>query len=319
MNFNILIAEPANCNAEALAIFEKCGRVHIQDCTREQLLKIIPEYDVLVIRLRTRLDQELLERAKRLKCIVTVTTGLDHIDLDAADARGIHVLSLKGETEFLSNVSATAEHTWGLLLSLVRRIPEACNSVLLGVWNREVLFGTQLRQKTIGIIGYGRLGKMVGQYAKAFDMEVLIYDPYVKLTAHDKIRKVSLADLLGNSDIVSIHAGLTKETNGLIGSKEVATMKKGAILINTARGDIVNSQALLEALQMGHLAGAALDVLSGETSLSQNWLSQHPLYEYARTHSNLLITPHLGGATMESVANTEIFMAEKLISLIRSF
>lgn len=318
MEHRILLAEPKSCNPTALSIFQQCGTVDIEECARPRLMAIIPKYDVLVIRLRHHVDQEILQRAKRLKFIVSATTGLDHIDLDAAAAGGIHVLSLKGETEFLSEVSATAEHTWGLLLALIRRIPEAFNSVLAGTWNREQHFGTQLRQKTIGIIGYGRLGKMIARYAKAFDMKILLHDPYVDPPESDSVRKVDLSDLLRSSDIVSIHVPLTEETRGLIGKREFSGMKSGAVLINTARGDIVSDEALLEALQNRHLAGAALDVLSGETSSDPHWIANHPLHAYASAHSNLLLTPHLGGATFESVAQTEIFMAEKLKFFLQS-
>lgn len=305
----ILNLEPEGYSPAALAILDTLGEIAEGPLSRSGLVGQIPGCDVLIVRLAHQIDREVLERADRLKVIVTATTGLDHVDVEFAESMGITVLSLRGETDFLRGVPATAEHTWALLLALVRHLPAAFRSVLDGEWDRDRFKGHDLAGKTLGVLGLGRIGEKVARYGLAFGMRVLAYDPFREGWVEQVGRAASRSDLLRQSDILSVHVPLNDETIGLIGDEEFASLPAGALLINTSRGQVVDEPALLRALQSGRLAGAALDVLADERA-GTLWSS--PLIESARRHPNLIITPHIGGATVESMAATEVFMAHKL-------
>ena len=307
--FRILNAEPDKYSHQAFEILASLGEVTDGSLTRSELLIRIPEFDVLIIRLDHQIDSEILNHAARLKAIVTATTGLDHIDVACAEAKNIKVLSLRGETEFLRGIPATAEHTWALLLALARRIPAATQSVLAGEWQRDRFKGHDLAGKTLGILGLGRIGEMVASYGQVFGMHVVAYDPYRKNWPPEVERFISQGDMLRQSQVLCLHVPLNEETTNLLGASELAQLPPRALLVNTARGQIIDEAALLSALERGHLAGAALDVIWDERAGGPK---RSPLVQYARTHDNLLITPHIAGATYESMAATEIFMARKL-------
>ena len=307
MMLRILNVEPDQYSDDARSILKTIGHLVEQNMERNELLECIHEFDVLIVRLRHQVDAELMDAASNLKVIVSATTGLDHIDLEHAAKRKITVLSLRGETEFLRSIPATAELTWGLLLALTRNIPSAHASVLNGEWERDRFKGHELLGKRLGILGLGRIGEKVAAYGIAFGMKVIAYDPYRKDTLPCIAMKDALETLLRETDVLSIHVPLNSETEGMIGAKEIGSLPQGSYLTNTARGAVLDENALLEALQTGYLAGAALDVLSRERMPGTS-----PLIEYARTHSNLLLTPHIGGVTYESMRATEMFMAEKL-------
>lgn len=303
----ILVLEPENYSPEALAILGEAGELSFGPLSRGELLARLPEVDVLVIRLAHAIDREVLDHAPRLKAIVSPTTGLDHIDLTEAEARGVRVTSLRGEVDFLRSIPATAELTWGLLLALVRNIPGAFQSVQAGQWDRDSYKGHDLAGRALGIAGLGRIGEKIARYAQAFGMRVVAFDPR-KTEWMDGIERVhSLRELCATSQVLCVHVPLNEETRGLIGAAEMATLPTGALLVNTARGEVLDEDALLDALESGHLAGAALDVIHNE----RGERSQR-LLDYARKHDNLIITPHIGGATYESMAATEIFVARKL-------
>ena len=306
----ILNAEPANYSAEARRILTSIGELHERSLTREELIACLPEFDVLIVRLRFQVDRGVIDAGRQLKAIVTATTGLDHIDVGYAQSRGIAVLSLRGETEFLRTIPATAEHTWALLLALVRRIPEAFESVRRGEWNRDAFRGHDLCGRRLGIVGLGRIGERMAQYGIAFGMRVAAFDPYREGWPSDVLRCTTLADLFAISDVLSLHVPLSPETESMIGSTELGSLPQGAILINTARGALVDENALVDALESGHLGGAALDVICHEREETGRLSSR--LLAYARQHANLLITPHIGGATIESMHKTEEFIARKL-------
>lgn len=303
----ILNAEPDRYSPEARVILEQIGTVDNGPLTRGELLARLPEYDVLIVRLAHQIDAEVLARGERLRAIVSATTGLDHIDLAEAERRGVAVLSLRGETEFLRSIPATAELAWALLLGLVRRLPQAYASVLRGEWNRDAFRGHDLCGRSLGILGLGRIGEKVARYGLAFGMRVLAYDPTRDPWMEGVERANTMDELLAASEVLSIHVPLNERTEGLIGRRELALLPPGALLVNTARGAVLQREALLEALESGRLSGAALDVLWDERGAADE-----RLLEYARTHENLLITPHIGGATVESMAATEVFMARKL-------
>jgi D-3-phosphoglycerate dehydrogenase len=306
----ILNAEPSDYSSEARRILLSIGELHESCLTRDDLLKCLGNFDVLIVRLGIQVDRDLISSSRRLKAIVTATTGLDHIDTEAASERGVAVLSLKGELDFLHSIHATAEHTWALLLALTRNIPAAAASVNREEWNRDLFRGAELFSKILGIVGYGRIGQKVGAYGQAFGMQVIGYDPG-KVAFPPLVKKCeSLKDLLRIADVISLHVPMNESTKTLMSHAKFEMMKKGALLINTSRGGVVDEEALLKALETGRLGGAALDVLEGEPLFPSG--KTRLLVEYAKDHSNLIITPHIGGATFESMEKTEIFMANKL-------
>jgi Phosphoglycerate dehydrogenase and related dehydrogenases len=307
----ILIAESEGYSREALDVYRSLGEIVLADADRESLKALLPEADVLVVRLRHVIDADMLSHPRKLKVVVSPTTGLNHLDVELLRESGVAVLSLKGESDFLRDVTATAELAWSLLLNLFRPVCAAREHVLAGHWNRDAFKGRELKGKVLGIVGYGRLGRMMALYGGAFRMRVLATDPCVNVTKED-VSLVSLDDLLRQSDVVSLHVPLNEETSGFFDARCFEAMKPGACFINTSRGELVDERALHAALQSGHIAGAALDVLCGETSRQSDWLTSKPLLSYARSHDNLIIVPHIGGATSDSMAATEIFMAVKL-------
>ena len=312
----ILNAEPVGYCEDARRLLMELGTLTEKQVSRAELLAELSDYDVLIVRLRHQIDQEVLEVGERLKVIVTATTGLDHIDIEGAKARGVTVLSLHGEHDFLGSIRATAEHTWGLLLCLLRRIVPASLAVRLGEWNRDAFRGNELYGKRLGIVGLGRIGRTIAGYGQAFGMDVSAYDPFTQEWRDGVGRAPTLAKLLAQSDVLSLHVPLNSETNGMIRPLELGLLPPGAVLLNTSRGPLINEAALVDALERGHLAGAAVDVIADERDADQRMHS--PLLRYARTHDNLLISPHIGGATYESMAKTEVFMARKLEKFLAS-
>ena len=310
-NERILVTESKGFSAVAERVLKELGAVKMADIhNRAELLALTTNATVLWIRLRHRIDSEVLDAAPALRCIVTPTTGLNHIDVEAAAAHGTTILSLRGETDFLKDVRATAEHTLALTLALLRRLPSAAAHAACGGWDRDSFRGRELYGKTIGIVGYGRVGRIVARYCRAFDCNVLATDP--RLSPADVeagTDLVSLGELLQRADIVSVHASYSRESHGFFGKTEIDSMCPGAWLINTARGELVDSNALLAALASGRIAGAALDVLDGEFA---GVGAENPLVTYARAHDNLLLTPHIGGCTIESMEKTEGYMAGRL-------
>lgn len=308
---HIIVTESRGFSPAAAGMLEALGTLRMADIhDRDELLSAAAEATVLWIRLRHRIDPEVLSAGTNLRCIVTPTTGLNHIDAEAAITRGTTILSLRGETEFLRNVRATAEHTIALMLGLLRRLPSAAANAASGYWDRDSFRGRELYGKTVGLVGYGRVGRLVARYLSAFDCKVLVTDPALSpADLEPGIGLVSLKEILGRADIVSIHASYSPESHRFFGKAEIDAMRTGAWLVNTARGELVDSTAIAAALARGHIAGAALDVLDGELAVKP---IENPLIDYARTHENLLLTPHIGGCTIESMEKTECFMAQRL-------
>jgi D-3-phosphoglycerate dehydrogenase len=316
MRPTILVTESSNFSEAAARRLIESGQTIFADLDRPRLLKASATADVLWVRLRHRIDREVMDASPRLKVIASPTTGLNHIDLREAELRGIRVISLRGETEFLDQIFATAEHTLALTFGLLRRVPAASAHAAEGGWNRDLFRGRELHGKTAGIIGYGRVGRMVAGYLQALGMAVLAADSDPgRSFANPQIKIVSLADLLDRADLVSLHVSFTEANAGFFGQKEFERMKPGSWFINTSRGELVDEAALLQALEGGGIAGAALDVLSDERS---SGMSGNALVEYARSHDNLLITPHIAGCTLESMQKTEDFLADKLAAFLDS-
>jgi D-3-phosphoglycerate dehydrogenase len=311
----ILNIEPLGYSPIAHSLLKQRAEVIEKEVSRAELLKELGDYDVLIVRLGYQISRDIIGAGKRLKAIVTATTGLDHIDVACAQARGIAVLSLQREAEFLREISATAEHTWALLLGLQRRIVPASISVRRNRWSRDSFRGHEIKGKRLGIVGLGRIGKKVACYGQAFGMDVAAHDPYTAEWASGIERKSTLFELLQCSDVLTLHVPLNYETKDMISTRELATLPQGSVLINTSRGELVDEAALVESLENKHLAGAALDVIRRERDVDKR--AESPLLVYSKIHDNLLITPHIGGATHESIAKTEVFMAQKLIRFLQ--
>ncbi len=309
-----LILEPDGYAPEALAEYRALGRVSLwHELKSAEKKRVLAGADILVVRLAHRITEAWLSRMPNLKIIATPTTGLNHLDLDAAKKRGIKIISLRGAA-FLRRIPSTAEETVGLMLALMRHIPWAFEDVKKGRWNRDGWRGRQLKDKTLGILGCGRLGSMVARYARAFEMSVIGYDPYVDAAVMKQkgIKKVPLDMLFRKSDVMSIHASFGKQTENLVDEKCLRMMKRSSILINTARAEIIKKGALEKALEQKWIAGAALDVLRDEEGSGAH-LKKDPLWQYAKTHQNLLIVPHLGGATKDAMQETEVFIAQRVM------
>ncbi|MCF8037722.1 MAG: hydroxyacid dehydrogenase [Desulfohalobiaceae bacterium] len=262
---------------------------------------------------------DFFQKTPRLKVIASNTTGIPHIDESAAADFGVRIFSLRGETDFLEKITPTAELTLGLILCLTRNLIPARESVLADRWSRWDFGGqAMLSQMSLGIVGLGRLGKLVAGYGAAMGMKVGFYDPY--LSEDQKglyTKKYHLRDLLGSSDIVSVHANLHAKNIHLFDQEAFSACRRGAYFINTARGELVDSEALVRALEQGILRGAALDVLDTEFTpgFSQR-VGRHPLVEYAKKHSNLIITPHIAGSTQDAWHLTQRFVIDKTLGFL---
>lgn len=311
MSEKILVTLP-NFSEPAKSALEALGDVTYQVPTQAELEEVIGEYTVLVVGLGLNFHEATLKKATNLKVLATATTGLDHIDVELAETKGIKVLSLKNETEFLNTITGTAELAFGLMIDLLRKTPWATKAVTeKGEWQRENYRGVSLYNKKLGIIGLGRLGRIMAAGATGFRMPVLFTDPNVEQSEHPDYRKVDLSELLREADIVAVHVHLTEETENLISTNELKLMKNSAILINTARGKIVDEEALLKALESGEIAGYGTDVLSEELEYKDN-VSKDALVSHAKENQNVLITPHIGGMTSDSREATDVFIANKV-------
>ncbi len=264
----------------------------------EELKEIIKNYDALIVRSATKVNKDLISAAEKLKVIGRAGVGLDNVDLAAATDRGIVVMNTPA-----GNTISTCEHTMSLLLSLARSIPQAHNSVKKGEWKRAKFMGVELYQKTLGIIGLGRIGTEVAKRALSFGMKVLTYDPYLSKEAAREIgvEASDLDGILKNADFITVHVPLTDDTRHMISDKEFAVMKKTARILNCARGGIIDEAALIRAMKEGRIAGAALDVFEQEPP--------DPNSEIFKL-DNIITTCHLGASTEEAQVNVAIEVAE---------
>ena len=311
----VLITEFQDYSPTALALYKKIGPVYFcsdPEVLSKQGLKFLA--NILVVRLKYMIDKSWIDAMPNLKIIVSPTTGFNHIDVQYAKNKNIKIISLRGHTSFLKKITSTAELTFGLLISLVRKIPSALESVKFGEWDRMSFRGNQLSGKALGIIGYGRLGKIMTRYAKAFGMKTLICDPYVK---NKKSNFVTLEKLFKESDIVSLHALLSDSNKEFIKISHLKSMKPTAYFINTARAELIEKDALYNALKNKFIAGAAIDVMWNEDGEGSH-LKNDPLWSYAKKNDNLIIVPHIGGATFEAMHITEDFIAKEVEKFVKS-
>jgi D-3-phosphoglycerate dehydrogenase len=258
------------------------------DLTPEQLIDEIPGYDALIVRSATRATREVIEAGVNLKIIGRAGVGVDNVDVDAATERGIIVCNAP-----TSNIVSAAEHTMALMLSMARRIPQAAASMKQCKWERSKFTGAELYEKTLGIVGLGRIGALVAERARSFNMRLVGFDPY---TTPDRAQAMgvelveSVEALLGEADFITVHLPKTKETIGMFGAEQFAQMKDGVFLVNTARGGIYHMDALADAIRSGKVGGAAVDVYEIEPC------TDSPLLEF----DNVILTPHLGASTSEA-------------------
>ena len=280
--------------------------------TIEELKIALQNCDVFWFRLNHKITEEIVKNAQ-CKYILCAATGLDHIDVEACKKVGIHILSLKGESEFLKEVRATAEHTIGLILSLIRRSKRAFQHVENGEWNRYEFQGFELYKKKVGVLGMGRLGKIVAEYYLVMGMEVFYYDIAHEIIDSKFKRANSMIELCSKVDILSIHLPYQKATHNIINGHVLSHLKNTAFIVNTARGGVFDELDLINALKNNEIAGYATEVLFGEPDISK-----HPLVSYARENENVIITPHIAGNTFESIEKTEAFVLNKLIAKVRN-
>jgi len=300
----VLVSDPlSNKGLEILARAKSLKYDIKPGLSAEELKKIISEYDAIIIRSETKLKAEIIEAADRLKVIGRAGIGLDNVDLPAATKKGIVVMNTPQE-----NAIAAAEHTIAMVLSISRKIPQATSSMKAGKWEKKKFMGVELYNKTFGIVGIGVIGSIVADRARGLKMKVVAYDPYLSKEAAEKkgVDLVSLDELLSRSDFISVHTPLTEETRNLIDKNAFRKMKQGVILINCARGGIVNEKDLYDAIRGGKVAGAALDVFEKEPAVD------NPLFEL----EPVICTPHLGASTGEAQENVSIAIAQQIVDYL---
>jgi D-3-phosphoglycerate dehydrogenase / 2-oxoglutarate reductase len=303
---------------ESLVLLERAFDLTVLETPAELTGQILNNVEVLFAPLGHRFDASLMKRCPKLRVIATNTTGVPHIDVEYATRCGIKVISLKDQQEFLRAITPTAELTIGLIICVTRKLLPAREAVLQGRWRRWDFGGpAMLSRMSLGIIGLGRLGRMVARSASAMGMQVHYYDPYIAqppLGTTTYRRSDTLENLVSRCDVTSIHVPMAAENRHLLDRRIFEQFKPGAYLVNTARGEIVDSTALIGALETGRLAGAALDVLDGEFEPGfEGQVLEHPLVRYAKEHDNLLITPHIAGSTQDAWHLTQRFTVEQAI------
>ena len=298
----VLVAEPID--AGGLEILRREHEVvALERCSPEELLQLVPTFDALVVRSGTEVTADVVAAGRRLQVIGRAGVGVNNIDVDAATARGIVVVNVPD-----GNTIAATEQTFALLLALARHTAAAVASLRAGRWERQAFVGTELRGKTLGIVGLGRIGQEVARRAQAFGMDVCGYDPFLPAERAEAlgIRFLPLPDVLSRADVLTVHTPLTPQTRGLVGRAELARMRPSAFVLNCARGGIIDERALYEALAEGRLAGAAIDVFEHEPPTG------NPLLELP----NVVATPHLGASTREAQSTSAVEVARSVCAVL---
>jgi D-3-phosphoglycerate dehydrogenase len=290
-----------------IKIFEKAKGIEVDvktDLSPEALKNIIGDYDALVIRSATKVTKDLLDAAKNLKVVGRAGIGLDNVDIPAATERDVLVMNTP-----TGNVVTTAEHAVAMLMALTRNIPQGTSSLKAGRWDKKLLRGREVYNKHLGVIGFGKIGSIVADRAQGLKMKVLINDPYIDAEQIKKagFESVSLEALYRRSDYITVHVPKLKDTIGLLNKSAFDQMKDGVMIINCARGGIVDEDDLNEALKSGKVAGAALDVFVNEPPGAIKLLE----------HDRVICTPHLGASTVEAQINVAVAVAEQIIDYLK--
>ncbi len=301
---NILIAEPMA--AAGIELLQSQSGWNVWVSNPKEYLDRLAEADALIVRSAVKVTREVLEKAPKLRVIGRAGVGVDNVDLNAATAAGVIVMNTPG-----GNAVAVAEHTIALMLALARSIPAASASTKSGKWEKKKFLGNEIREKTLGILGLGSIGREVAKRAQAFEMRVLVSDPYVNpQTAADlNVDLVDLATVFAQSDYITLHLALTPETNKILSREAFAQMKTGVRIINCARGEMIDEEALTQAIQSGKVAGAALDVFKPEPPAAG-----FPLFAL----ENVLATPHIAGSTEEAQETVGVRIAEQVVDYLRN-
>ena len=303
---NVLICDPIS--PKGIALFQKQPKFKVtvlkQRLPEAELLPLVSEVEAMVVRSETKVTRKVIEAAPKLRVVGRAGVGVDNVDVEAATQRGIVVMNTPG-----GNTISTAELTFSMLMSLARKIPQAHASMKAGEWNRKAFSGTELYNKTLGILGMGRIGTEVARRAIAFGMHVLAYDPYLTLARASAIQVelLELDDVLTRSDFITVHMPMSDETRGMINATAFAKMKPGVRVLNCARGGIINEADLVAAIESGKVAGAALDVYEMEPLPKESPLRSLP---------QMVMTPHLGASTEEAQENVGIEVAEAITDFL---
>ncbi|MCM3617411.1 phosphoglycerate dehydrogenase [Sutcliffiella horikoshii] len=299
--FHVLVADSISSDGLTPLLEAENVKVYRKD-------RIEDTYDpedihALLVRSATQVDEELLVSLPNLQVVARAGVGVDNIDIQAATKRGVVVVNAPD-----GNTISTAEHTFAMISSLVRHIPQANMNVKGEKWNRKNFIGTELFGKTLGIVGFGRIGSEIAKRAKAFQMKVVVYDPFLTDSRAEKLSVTSLplAEVMKVADIITVHTPLTKETKGLFNRENIPSLKKGVYLVNCARGGIIDEEALLHHLNTGHVAGAALDVFEVEPPTNRGLVD----------HEHVIVTPHLGASTKEAQYNVAFQVSKDVLDFL---
>ncbi|MBO8166231.1 MAG: hydroxyacid dehydrogenase [Kosmotoga sp.] len=303
--FRLHVNDPLSNDAMELLKSSGLFELTAEHLDKEQLINNIGDVEFLVVRSATKVTSDVLNAGKMLKVVGRAGTGLDNIDVETAKKLGIKVYNTPG-----ANAISVAELTLGLLLALVRHIPRGTQGLKEGKWEKKALKGNEIFEKTLGIVGFGAIGKEVAKRAAAFGMKIIAYDPFVKETELPVRLTEELNDLLKEADVITLHLPLTENTKHFIGESEFSNMKDGVIIINAARGGIVDEQALYNALISGKISGAALDVFEVEPPIDE-------LRRKLLGLDNVIATPHVGASTHEGQARVGMLMAKRLIEVAK--
>ncbi|GGH24707.1 phosphoglycerate dehydrogenase [Paenibacillus segetis] len=302
----VLVSDPISdlgiqqlMDAEDVVVEKKTG------LSEDELVQIIAEYDALLVRSQTKVTEKIMEAGKNLKVIGRAGVGVDNINLEAATKRGIIVINAPD-----GNTITTCEHAFAMMMALARHIPQAYAKTIQGTWDRKFL-GVELRNKTLGVLGMGRIGSEVAKRAKAFGMDILGYDPFLTEERADKlgITLATVDQIVRNADFITVHTPLTPETKHMISTKQFEVMKKGMRIINCARGGVIDEAAMLVALEQGIVEGAAFDVFEQEPPAADHPFLHNP---------KIIVTPHLGASTIEAQENVAIDVSEQVLHILRN-
>lgn len=302
---NILVSD--SLSPRGVEVLERAGfSVAVKTkLSKEELLQEIPNYEALIVRSATKVTKEVIDAGVRLRIIGRAGTGLDNVDSEAASRRGIVVMNTPG-----GNTITTAEHTMSMIAAMSRKIPQATGSMKAGKWEKNRFMGTELYNKTLGLVGMGQIGSYVAKLAQGWSMNVIGYDPYLSLERAQKmgIEVVELDELFHRADVISVHTPLTNETRGIINTEAIKKMKDGVMIVNCARGGIINELDLVEALKTNKVASAAFDVFEKEPVNPD-----HPLLAL----DNFVCTPHIGASTEEAQENVAVGIAEQFVDYFK--
>jgi len=300
---NILIAEPLA--AAGIELFRSQAGWNVIVSNPKEYAQHLPEADVLLVRSAVQVTDDVLQKAPKLRVIGRAGVGVDNVDLDAATRAGVLVMNTPG-----GNAISVAEHTLALMLAMARRIPQASASTRAGKWEKKKFMGSELRGKTLGVVGLGSIGREVVKRARAFEMRVVAHDPYVTtVIAHDLgVELLDLPKLYAASDYLTLHVAATPETTGMLSREAFAQMKDGVRIVNCARGELIDDAALGEALQSGKVAGASLDVFRVEPVAAD-----YPLFQF----DGVFATPHIGGSTEEAQEIVGVRIAEQVVEYVK--